>query len=216
LELSKGEANIGVLIHALRTVLKLLHPYCPFVTEAIWAHVQPQDSTLLMQQPWPVVNAADDYRASYQDLDRVIQVITAIRKLRTDQSVDLKKEIDVTLVTGDATAVLQSQQHHICRMAKVQKLTFANTAPAGDMASAFLTGIEVHLSLEGLIDKEKEKTQLTAEQAKLSQYVSTLGKKLSDEKFTARAPAQLVESEKKKLQEAQEKLKKIEARLSKL
>ncbi len=216
LELSKGEANIGVLIHTLRTVLKLLHPYCPFVTETIWSHVKPKAEGLLMQQPWPVVNAADDYEASYADLNRVIEVITAIRKLRTDQSVEPKKEVQVSIVSPKFAQLLQEQQSHITRMAKVQNLTFVSAAPVGDYAAAFLQDIEVHLSLEGLIDKEKEKTQLTAEQAKLSQYVSTLEKKLSDEKFTARAPAPLVESEKKKLQEAQEKLKKIVERLGKL
>lgn len=216
LELSKGEANIGVLIHTLRTVLKLLHPYCPFVTETIWSHVKPKAEGLLMQQPWPVVNAADDYEASYADLNRVIEVITAIRKLRTDQSVEPKKEVQVSIVSPKFAQLLQEQQSHITRMAKVQNLTFVSAAPVGDYAAAFLQDIEVHLSLEGLIDKEKEKTQLTTEQAKLSQYVSTLEKKLSDEKFTARAPAPLVESEKKKLQEAQEKLKKIVERLGKL
>jgi valyl-tRNA synthetase len=217
LELSKGEANIGVLIHALRTILTLLHPYCPFVTEELWSKVKAKDASDLIRTAWPIVNASSDYAQSYEDLQMIIEVITAIRKLRTDQSVEPKKEVDIIVVSKEYSDVLESQQDRIRMLGKVRSLT-VQTKPGKytDVASAFLKGIEVHLSLKGLIDKDKEKASLQKEKEQLQKFLKGIQGKLHNESFVAHAPTKVLEMEREKEKTTVEKLKKIEERLNTL
>lgn len=224
LELSKGEANIGVLVNALRTILVLLHPYCPFVTEEIWSSVKQQDAGLLINHPWPLSYALIEqkdrslsWEAAHEDLQKVINVITAIRKIRAEQNVELGKGLTVTIRSEDALELLESQQEHIKRLAKVESLTF-KTKPMSpkNVASAFLPGIEIHVSLEGLFDPAKEKASLTKEKENLEKFVKGIESKLGNKQFISKAPKELVDEQKQKLAEAEEKLKKIGERLKNL
>ncbi len=214
LELSKGSANHAVLVHALRRILKLLHPYCPFVTEEIWSHVKPADAKLLIAEEWPKMKPERKDAEAFAQLQTVIDVVTQVRKLRTDQGIEPVKEVSVTLVTREHTMVLEAQEAHIRRLGKVGSLTIINRKPdGGDMASAFLPDIEVHLSLAGLIDVEKEKARLTAEKASLEKFAAGIKAKLGNEQFVSRAPVSVVDEQKAKLAEAEATLTKIAERL---
>ena len=176
-----------------------------------------------MKEAWPAMKAERKDKAAFDDLQTVIDVITAIRKLRADQNVEHSKEVSVTLVTKEWSKLLESQQAHIKRLAKVESLTIAPTplppppssgeGENGHFVSAFLPGIEVHLSLAGLVDLEKERENLLKEKEQLQKYVAGIEAKLQNKNFVARAAANVVEMERGKLKEAQEKLKKIEERL---
>ncbi len=217
LELSKGQANIEILLYGLRSILVLLHPYCPFVTEEIWAHVKHKGADSLIDHPWPIslASVGGDWENSFNHLQTVIHVITAIRKLRADQNVEHSKEVTVTLVTKKWMPLLESQEAHIRRLAKVGSLTIetGKFQPSKDMVSDFLPDIEVHLSLAGLVDLEKEKGNLEKEKAELEKYITSIESKLGNAAFVERAPAALVEQEKTKLLTSQERLVKIEERL---
>jgi len=217
LELSKGSANVAVLVHTLRRILTLLHPYCPFVTEELWAQVKATDAPMLIAQSWPVLKPERADAKAAQEFQVLIDVITAIRKLRADQNVEPGKEITVTLVSKTNSATLEQQEAHIRRMGKIGSLKISTDAQQlENVASAFLADIEVHLSLEGLVDKEKEKASLTKEKENLEKFSKGIEAKLSNEQFMAKAPANLVEEQKARLAEAQDKLKKIEERLTTL
>lgn len=218
LELSKGNANVAVLVYALRQILALLHPFCPFVTEEIWGHVKPEGAGLLIsEQLTPIPDANADYQQARQELQLVIDVITAIRRIRSEQGVDAGKKVEVTVVSPPHAALLGDQQEHICRLAKASSVTVAEARPESEeIASEFLPNVEVHVSLEGLIDKEKELASLTAERAQLQSYIVGLEKKLGNEAFVSRAPAEVVAHEQEKLASQQEKLVKIEERLKQL
>ncbi len=216
LEFSKGEANIGLLLYTMRTILQLLHPYCPFVTEELWQHFKQADDGLLMKKPWPrIALSSKDLSIAYDQLQLIIEVVTAIRKLRSDQAVEPKKEVDVFLVSAEHAALLESQRDRICQLAKVKTLTIRPKMESSeaDIVSAFLAGVEVHLSLAGLLDIDKEKTSLQKEQEKLMRFRDGIQGKLGNASFVEHAPKNVVEVERKKLAEAEEKLKKIEERL---
>ncbi len=214
LELSKGTANHAVLVHVLRRVLKLLHPYCPFVTEELWSQVGPSGSKALIAESWPVAKKERKDQKAFDDLQILIDVISAIRKLRTDSNVEPSKEVSVTLVSKEHCEGLEAQESHIRRMCKVGSLTIlTDPKKMQNSASAFLPDIEVHLSLEGLFDPKKLKESLEKEQAELTKYVAVLGGKLKNKSFVERAPKELVEAEKQKLSEAEGKLGKIGERL---
>ncbi|PIP65361.1 valine--tRNA ligase [Candidatus Peregrinibacteria bacterium CG10_big_fil_rev_8_21_14_0_10_49_16] len=217
LELSKDEANPPVLIHILRTLLQLLHPYCPFVTEELWASVKSKDAGMLIKESWPTVVEALQDQESFDHFQRVIDTITAIRKVRADQGVAPDKKIAVVVHSEKWVELLESQQEHIRRLARVESLTFA---PYGEhpeeVASVFLQDIEVHVCLEGLIDKEKERERLTKEQEKLEGFLKGVQAKLGNKQFIKNAPADVIQKEKEKLQTAMEKLQKLEERLNSL
>ncbi len=213
LELSKGEPNPKLLVHTMRHYLRLLHPYCPFVTEELWAHFKPKDAGMLIQEPWPA-DYAPQFKKEASQLQTIIEVITAIRKLRSDQDVEVAKQVSVVIVTKAHKDLLQSQAEHIRRMGKVSELTFG--AKPDDAAAAFLDGIEVYLPLAGLVDKEKEKATLTKEKENLERFAKGIEAKLGNEQFVSKAPPALIEEQKQKLAEAQDKLAKIDERLKAL
>ncbi|MSR86950.1 hypothetical protein EXS70_02135, partial [Candidatus Peribacteria bacterium] len=154
---------------------------------------------------------------AFAQLQILIDVITAIRKLRSEQGIEPGKEVTVTIFSKDHTPLLDSQAEHIRRMTKTGSLTLSGKAEKlQNTVVAILSGAEVHLSLDGLIDKGAEVKKLKAEQAELERYLKGIESKLSDASFTEKAPAKVVESEKKKLEETREKMKKIEERLKSL
>ncbi len=217
LELSKGNANVAVLVHTLRKILVLLHPYCPFVTEELWGALKPKGADMLVKKEWPLSkpDCRDaDAEAGFQTL---IGVVQAIRKLRTDNAVEPGKQVPVVVCSDQHGSLLQSQAEHIKRMGKLSDLSIASTAqkPA-DAAAAFLDGIEVYLPLAGLVDKDKEKATLTKEQESLQKFAAGIEAKLGNEQFVSKAPAKLIDEQKAKLAETKDKLAKIGERLAQL
>lgn len=214
LELSKGSANVVVLVHALRKILKLLHPFCPFVTEELWEQIKAGGSGMLIAEEWPTSKEDRKDQEAIDALNKVIEVVTAIRKIRSEQNVELGKEISVIIHAPELNNLLESQEVHIKRLGKIGSLTFETKALKHEnVASAFLAGVEVHVSLEGLVDKEKEKASLSKEKENLERFVASIEAKLGNEQFVARAPAKLIEEQKARLSESKEKLSKIDERL---
>ena len=218
LELSKGEANIGILVHTMRRVLQLLHPYCPFVTEELWGQFKTKDAPLLLAAEWPeFAGEPAVFEESYKALQLVIDVVTAIRKLRTEQSVEPKKEVEVILVTQEYADLLDSQADRIRQIAKAGSLLIAtDRLQRSDVTSAFLAGVEVHLPFAGLIDVEKEKASLQKESEQLAKFKAGIESKLGNRSFVENAPKAVVEVDRKKLAEVEQKLAKIEERLRSL
>ncbi len=217
LELSKGTANCAVLVHVLRRVLRLLHPYCPFVTEELWSSVRPKAAGALISERWPTTKQERRNQKAFDDLQRVIDIISTIRRLRAEQNVEAGKKVSVFLFSKKCAELLLSQAEHIKRLAHLEVLSIdAKSGQQKNSASAFLSDIEVHLSLEGLFDPAKLKESLSREQADLTKYVQIQTTKLSNKNFVDRAPKELVKGEKAKLAEAKEKLGKIGERLRQL
>lgn len=216
LELSKGNANTDVLVHALRTILTLLHPYCPFVTEELWASVRPKDAGLLIAQPWPATQKNLLDAESVGKLDRVIEVITAARKIRADYRVPDGTRAPLVIVAKDVE-LFTEQQEHIARLAKASSVTVEKKA--GDYphaASTILSGSQIHMLLEGIVDFEKERTSLKEEKNRLTGARNTLAERLADTTFTSKAPAHIIDGERARLKEIEEKLAQVDERLESL
>ncbi|PIR48532.1 valine--tRNA ligase [Candidatus Peregrinibacteria bacterium CG10_big_fil_rev_8_21_14_0_10_55_24] len=214
LELSKGNANHAVLVHVLRRILKLLHPYCPFVTEELWIAFKPVNAELLITEAWPTVKEERKDPDAYSDFSLVIAVISAIRSLRADHGVEPGAKVSA-IIHADCVKLLTSQRAHIERIARLSDLTVdAKAKKHAHAASTFLTGgIEVHVPLEGLIDLEKERTKLTKELKDVERFLTSIQAKLTNKKFLENAPEEVVALEKEKLTNAQEKAAKLQARL---
>lgn len=215
LELSKGEANCAVLVHGLRTILQLLHPYCPYVTEELWAQVAAEGSPSLIIAPWPKADKTPkEFVQASDQLQVVIDVISSIRSLRAEQNMEAGMKVTVMIHSKKHAKLLESQRSHIERMSHVGTLVIdAKSAKHEKVASAFLKDCELHMSLEGLFDAGKLKASLEKEQAELSRYIAGLKGKLGNKNFVDRAPKEVVAAEKAKLAEAEAKLKKVEERM---
>ncbi len=228
LELSKGEANCAILVHILRRILKLLHPYCPFVTEELWAHVKPTTYRALIASEWPKVKEERKDPEAFDALQVVINAITAIRSLRSEQNVEAKKEVDVVLVSKKFCQLLESQEAQIRRLGKIKSLMIksgpdaklkdvaSHGARERSVASAFLDDVEVHLSLTGLVDLDKERGNLQKEKDQLEKFLKGIQSKLDNQEFVKNAPPKVIEQEREKEKNTAEKLTKIEERLKAL
>ena len=212
LELSKGTANPGTLVIAMREILQLLHPYCPYVTEELWAHFKQKDAGMLMKHPWPLPLAASGgpWEKAREQLQIVIDAITTLRKIRADQGIEAGKPVTAFIHSKKHQELLEEHRDHIIRMAKVGAITIdEKPATHQNVASVFLPGVEVHVSLQGLVDPAAMKK----EQAELQKYVASVEAKLDNKTFVNKAPAKIVDEMKQKLTEAKDKLEKIAARL---
>jgi len=213
LELSKGTANIPVLIHTLRTLLVLLHPYIPFVTEELWEQVRPEGSGALIKELWPHVEEKLKDEDAFLQLQIVIDTVTAIRQLRAEQGVEQNAKISAVFVTKKHADLLQSQREQIMHLAKLSAFEIAAAAPSGKIVSSFLEGVEVHLPLEGLVDLEKERESLEKEKEQLEKFLKGIRAKLDTVDFVKNAPEKVIAMEREKQKNAAEKLQKIEERL---
>ena len=216
LEYSKGKTNPVLLVYTIRVLLHLLHPYCPFVTEELWAHFKPKTADLLINQTWPEANESLINSDSSCNFGTVVGVISSIRRMRAEQDVEPGTKVTVAIHTKHVK-LLEKEREHILRMGRVEKLTIDDQPKQHThAASTFLHGTEVHMPLEGLIDLEKVRAKLTKEKKNLEDFLKGVRAKLGNKKFVENAPEEVVQTEREKLENAQEKLEKVEERLKAL
>jgi valyl-tRNA synthetase len=202
LEVSKiQKRNDELLIYILETLLKLCHPFAPFVTEQIW-HEMGRDKMLMIEK-FPEEKEIRLSRAS-EDFGLLQKIIIEIRNWRAVQKVEPKEKINVTIFVRNK--IVEENADIIKTLARLDKLTV-------DSGKKELGAAVYELKIDREFDLEKETARLEKERAKLEDYVVALDAKLSNEDFLKKAPAAVVEDGKKKLAEAKEKVAKIVGRL---
>ena len=171
---------------------------------------------MLIREAWP----APDNALRDPDVERqlrvIIDVITAIRKIRADYGIVPDKKISVMIHSVKWVELLEPQEAHIRRLARVESLTFAPHRKHTDAASAILTDIEIHVPLADMLGREQERVKLVKEQQTLQQLQETLSSRLADSHFLSRAPERVVEGEKKRLAVVEERQGKITEMLQNL
>ena len=207
-KVQEGDTAQGILMYILERLLAYWHPFMPFVTEQIWKQIDSE--TMLVVHEWPL--PADDQtdKPSETDFEKTQEVIAAIRNLRSEYNVTPKTLVNVVLTGAEA---LESQQEVISSLGRVKDLTFGSK-PEGEIATTVVGVIQVHVSLEGLVDKKAEKVRLTREKDMTAAYVTSLTGKLANETFTSKAPEKIVNTMKNNLEEAKAKLALLEDQLN--
>lgn len=213
LEGAKVEGGKQIILqYVLQNLLKILHPYMPFVTEVIWQSAfAKNEQDFLMLRAWPDSNMMTLYPEAEREFAHAQNVIVAVRALRSDYKVPAGEIVPVTIVTR-FKEVLALQQMIIERLARCNIL-FADAAPEGQLATVIEEGT-ITIPKPEAADSPDEKIKLEAERDSVAHYIETLRAKLTNEEFVGRAPAAVVEKERGKLQEAEEKLKALEERLT--
>ncbi|MDD2758411.1 MAG: valine--tRNA ligase [Patescibacteria group bacterium] len=238
LEVAKTEGEKSeILNYILNTILKLWHPFMPFVTETIWQEVYGADQ-LLMIENWPqgkinitskgvpfgVIRSsispatfAGNRRGIHANVDLVEGVITKIRSLRTEYKIEPAKKVNVLIGAGNKEELLSENTESIMARARLENLTIAKKAERPDGSVGFVeSGVEVFIDLSGLVDFAKEKIRLQKEMAEVEPYIAGLTKKLANKEFVKNAPKEVVAGEKQKLSDAEEKLNKLKEQIKSL
>lgn len=190
------------LVEVLRGSMELLHPFMPFITEEIWQHL-PHEGETIMLAKWPEQEESLISAEIDKQMELTIEVIRAIRNLRSEMNVPLGKKAEVIICANnhEYTVYLKDGANYILSLASAESLSVEETLAAKptQAATAVVHGIEIYLPLKGLIDLDKEIARLEKELTKMEGEIKRIEGKLTNEGFVAKAPAEVIEKEKEKL-----------------
>ena len=212
----KKDGALAVLVHVLKDALKLLHPFVPFVTEKIWSEM-PGTSGRIMLADYPRYNSRRTYRKPAQAFEGVMDVIKAVRALKTETGCAPSKKVTLYLVTN-AKHVITIRISIIKRLAGASEIRFIDSAEeAGEGAAAKVVGCATVLVPMGeLVDACKERARLEGELEKVMAEIRRADGKLHNSGFVSKAPKKLVDEERAKLEKYLEMKERIEGQLKSL
>lgn len=213
--LERQRGTRRTLARVLEVVLRLAHPFMPFITEEIWQRLKApagvQGETLMLQ-PWPVANEARIDVAAEGDIEWVKALMLGVRQIRGEMKISMAKRIDIIVANASAEdqrrlADFEPLLNKLAKLESVRVLAAGEEAP---MSATTLVGeMEVLVPMAGLIDKDAELTRLDKEIGRLEGEVKRVGGKLANQGFVAKAPAEVLEKERAKLAEAEQALAKL-------
>jgi valyl-tRNA synthetase len=209
--------TLSMALYLMEGIMKLMHPIVPFISEEIWQRLAPRkDGESIMVQKWE--NAERNWIKPEVDreFELIQNVIIAVRNIRSEMNISPAKKTDLIVVCSDARllGLVNTAQTYIKSLARVENFTASASAlKPKHAASAVVSGIELYVPLEGIIDVEVERTRLSKEITRLEEQVEGINKKLGNADFVAKAPPQVIEKEKAKLDNFRETIAKLRASL---
>ncbi|MDX6152081.1 valine--tRNA ligase [Marinococcus sp. PL1-022] len=208
----------SVLVHVFDQTMRMLHPMMPFITEEIWQHL-PHEGTSIMSASWPVADSQLFDEEAVRDMELIQEVIRSVRNTRAEMNVPPSKAVPMSLKPSNSQASerLERGRDYIVRFGNPETLTIDAAMEAPEKSiSHVLSGAEIFLPLEGLINVDEEIERLQREKDKLDKEVERVTKKLNNEGFVSKAPAHVVEEEKEKQKDYEQKREKVTARMEEL
>ena len=204
---------LPVLLHVLATGLRLLHPYMPFLTEELWQRLRPTladgASEVLMVAPYPQADTAWRDPEAERDIDGVIDIVRAIRNIRSEKGIEPAKKIEAFVVAGDGRAAIEAGARYIEALARVDPLRIVSDeadAPREGVATAVLAHARAVVPLADLLDAGAERERLDKEIAEAEAYLRRLEGKLGNEQFRSKAPADVVAAEESRRDDTRSRL----------
>ncbi len=220
-----GPSPLPVLAYVLERVLRLLHPFMPFVTEEIWqalvGHLpeEPGRPMALIVAPYPETDPSLIYEQAEKEIGAVVEIVRAIRGLRAEFRIQTGQPLEAIVDSPELGAVIEAEEGAIKALARVAPLTVAAPTPAtepGDRVLLVLASGTVTVPLGGLVDLGRERERLNGELEELDSNRIRLEGRLKDEQFLARAPEDVVERERQRLATAEERRTRITEILSRI
>ncbi|MBM7554610.1 valine--tRNA ligase [Thalassobacillus pellis] len=208
----------SVLAYTLDNIMRMLHPFMPFITEEIWQHL-PHEGKSITTASWPQVEQKYNNQQAVSEMERLVNIIRSVRNIRAEVDTPMSKEVQLMIKTKDeqVTKELEKNRHYLEKFCNPSELEIATEIRAPEKAmTSVVTGAELYLPLAGLINIEDEIARLEKEREKLDKEVERVQKKLSNEGFVNKAPDHVVEEERKKEDDYLEKRAKVEARIKEL
>jgi valyl-tRNA synthetase len=200
-------------------ILKLLHPFTPFVTEELWQVTAQAGSArdgLLALAPWPKHQGLEDLEAE-AEIGWVVDLVTAIRSVRAEMNITPATEIPLVLVAASAATQARASRwaEIMRRLARLSDISLAQRPPQGAV-QLIVRGEVAALPLKGVVDFAAEKARLEKELARVTSDIARIDAKLANADFVARAPEDVVEGEREKREEAEARRLKIDEALERL
>ncbi|WP_100629979.1 valine--tRNA ligase [Algoriphagus formosus] len=206
------QATYDKTIEIFEDILKILHPFMPFISEEIWHQIQDRklEESLILAK-WPEAKPFDSKIT--EEANQVFEVVSQVRNLRASKGMSPKEALDLTINTKQPE-LYQRFQSVLVKLANLSSLNFA--AKVENAMSFVVKADECFVPMGDSINVEEEKATLQKELEYTKGFLNSVMKKLSNERFVAGAPAQVVENEKKKQADAEAKIKALEESLAKL
>jgi valyl-tRNA synthetase len=214
-EAAKAESQ-SCVAYVLDAVYALLHPMMPFMTEELWAHAgEGTDRGLLCHAAWPTTDFADDDAAA--EINWLVELVSGIRSVRSEMNVPAAAVAPLVAVGASAETRERLGRHDpaIRRLARVDEVAFSGEAPA-QSAQLVVGETTFCLPLGALIDLSAEAARLRKEIGKLAADIDRIDKKLSNERFVANAPEEVVEADREKRAEFAASRERLETALSRI
>ena len=197
----------AVLVFIMQGMLKLLHPFMPFITEEIWQTLT-DGKTPLMLEKFPVFEESLSYKAEEEAFEKVIAVIREIRNRRTEMNIPPSVKAQVFIET-ELKDLFESCSMFFEKLAFASSVKVDSKIELEDAVTAVTDSARAFIPMNELVDKDKEIARLTKEKEKVQKDIDFLSGKLNNPGFVAKAPEKLIEAEKAKLAKAEEKMQKI-------
>ena len=208
----------SILAYVLDNTMRLLHPFMPFITEEIWQNL-PHEGVSITVAKWPENDAVLTDLQAAEEMKLLVEIIRSVRNSRAEVNTPMSKKIKMIVKAKDQAvlAILEKNRAYLERFCNPEELQLATAVETPDKAmTSIVTGAEIILPLEGLINLEEEIARLKKEWEKLNKEVERVQKKLSNEGFVKKAPEKVIEEEKAKEKDYTEKRTAVEARLNEL
>jgi valyl-tRNA synthetase len=208
-----------VLIKVLKDMLKLLHPFMPFITEEIWTYLPNCDSRLV-KASWPEFKEEENFEEAEANMEFIMEAVRSIRNVRAEMNVAPSKKARAIFIPSkeNCKEYIVNGASYFATLANITEVKAVNdkTQIGEDTASSVIDGTEIYLPLADLIDFEKEIERLEKEKAKLQGELDRVHGKLNNEKFMGKAPENVVKEEREKLTKYQSMMEKVVERLQSL
>ena len=203
-----------VLVWVMKGMLKLLHPFMPYITEEIWQTLT-DGASILMLEKYPVYDESLNFSAQEIDFGKIIAAIKAVRNIRSEMNVVPSVKAKLYIETAQPE-VFANGVMFFERLASASEVEILEKADVKDAVTAVTDAARIFIPLSDIVDTEKERARLDKEKKKVQKDIDFLSGKLNNQGFLAKAPEQLIAAQKEKLAKAQEKMAKIEESLAAL
>ena len=215
-DIEAKKAALYTLTYVLETILKLLHPFIPFITEEIFDHL-PTANGMIIVSEWPEFKEEDNMAKEEAMMDVMMDGIRNVRNFRSEMNVPPSKKAKVIMVPSeDKLEAVEAGKDYFKTLASASEVE-VRADEAGipeDAVSVVIDGVKIFIPLDELVDFEKELERLNKEKAKLEGEIKRVNGKLSNQGFLAKAPQKLVDEEKAKKEKFEEMMKSVEERLA--
>ena len=216
------QGTLRTLLEVLETILRLMHPLTPFITEEIWQNVAPRldrKGDTVMLAPWPAVDTTLVDRDAESDIEWLKAVIVAMRTIRSESNIPPGEALDMLVGNATPTDIDRISRHKqsLEKLAKIKTITVLSANDEQPPALSALAGtLGIMVPLAGVVDIDKELGRLDKELERLATEKVRLAGKLSNENFVARAPADVVAKERAKLADLETAASSVEAQKTKI
>ncbi|MBQ6582414.1 MAG: valine--tRNA ligase, partial [Mogibacterium sp.] len=212
-----------ILQRTLKDLLKLLHPFMPFITEEIWGFLPAENAAegrdaMLIRASWPVYDPAKEYPEAVFQIETAMEIIKAVRAIRVEAEAAPSRKLSVIVKTDTLAETVAADEEYIKNIANVTdiKIVPSGAETPKDVMASVIDGAEILVPLADLVDYEAEIERLSKEKARLEGEVARVEKKLANKGFVDKAPEAVVNAEREKGEKYREMLATVTARLAML